>query len=88
MEPASAGKGEDCDGYLATRRRHLPLGIVDISRIENNQRSTLRGNRRRGGKTAGQAAVGKFAILRTVILERPAESAAVKGFAALNILSR
>ncbi|MNZ87630.1 hypothetical protein D3C78_1064940 [compost metagenome] len=85
MKTASAGKLEKRDADLAAGGLDAALGILDIGGVENHERPAFGRDGCRGGEPAGQPAVGKFAILRTVILEGPAEGAAVKFLAALDI---
>ncbi len=56
MKTSAARKGENRDADLAAGGFDTPLHILEIGGIENDERSALGRNRRRGGEAARQAA--------------------------------
>ncbi len=84
MQAAAARKREDrfhdhCAGLL-----QASLGVGEIIRIEDHQSAAARLDRAAGiavaaeSKAAGQATIVELTVARAVILERPAESAAIE----------
>lgn len=77
MKPPPAGKRKDLLDDRTARRAHLGFRAGEIGRVDYNQRPTGR-YRILPEESAGEPAVFKAAVVRTVVGELPAEDTGIE----------
>jgi len=87
VEPASTREREYFAGDNSAQGFEPLLRLIEIIRVQNDQRAT-RSNRLSRSEATGKAAITEFRIALAVVDECPAERTAVESFAAGNQSSR